>query len=83
MSTRGRELDGVPDDGQPAPAVHDDIESPSGKLVYLYLVASGGATVAEMKRALDLPTLTIYPVLRTLRERDLIERSGDQFELPS
>jgi len=58
----------------------DRIRSPSGKLVYLYLATSGEATIGELKSALDLSQVRLYPILRTLRDRGLIEqRESDHF----
>jgi len=55
----------------------DDLESTSGKLIYLYLSASGGASVAELEESLDLPGLTLYSVLSTLADRGLVARDDD------
>ncbi len=57
----------------------DDITSPCGKLVYLYLQTRGEATVEELKDALDISQLKLYPILRTLAERDLIEHRNDTY----
>ena len=56
-----------------------EVESPRGKLVYLYLSQSGAATLAELKDGLDLGALTLYSVLRTLRKRGLVRQEGDRF----
>lgn len=56
-----------------------ELQSPRGKLVYLYLVQSDGATLADLKADLDLGALTLYSVLKTLRERGLVRREDDRF----
>lgn len=56
-----------------------ELQSPRGKLVYLYLVQSEGATLADLKADLDLGALTVYSVLKTLRERGLVRREEDRF----
>lgn len=56
-----------------------ELQSPRGKLVYLYLVQSDGATLADLKADLDLGALTVYSVLKTLRERGLVRREADRF----
>ena len=52
----------------------DRIQSSSGKLVYLYLATSGETTISELRDALGLSQVRLYPILSTLRDRDLIER---------
>ncbi|MFB6082067.1 MAG: helix-turn-helix domain-containing protein [Halanaeroarchaeum sp.] len=58
-----------------------EVESPRGKLVYLYLTQVGEATLAELQDGLDLGALTLYSVLKTLRERGLVERRDDRFSV--
>jgi DNA-binding IclR family transcriptional regulator len=58
----------------------DGLDSTCAKLVYLYLDASGGATVTELERCLDVSGLTLYSVLSTLQDRDLVDRDdGDTY----
>ena len=56
--------------------------SPTGKLVYLYLVERGAATVEDLKRALEIPQIRLYPTLECLERRELIDRTGDRFAVP-
>jgi len=56
------------------PSVPDDLSAPETKLVYLYLQTSDAPTVDELYRHLDLPKLSLFPVLDTLSERGLIDR---------
>ena len=54
-----------------------ELESPRAKLVYLYLQPAA-ATLDELQSALGLTKITLYSILRTLRERGLVEkRSGE------
>lgn len=52
------------------------LRSSQAKLVYLALVVGSGATVRELRASLRLPTLSLYPTLELLIERDLVEREG-------
>lgn len=60
-------------------AVPEQLCSPRGKLVYLYLELTGHATVSEMSEALRMKKLVLYTVLRTLRESNLIIESEGQY----
>lgn len=68
-------------EGEPAPVVPSSVTSPRAKLVYLYLDGAGAATAAEVADELGLGKLAVYGVLRTLRERGVVERLDDQFRL--
>ena len=59
--------------------VPDSIDSPQAKLVYLYLDATPGATVDELHERLDLPRLSLFPVLDTLQTCDLVTRDGETY----
>ncbi|MFB6132259.1 MAG: helix-turn-helix domain-containing protein [Halanaeroarchaeum sp.] len=56
-----------------------ELESPRGKLIYLYLTQNDGSTISDLKQDLDLEALTLYPILNTLRERGLVRREDDRF----
>lgn len=56
-----------------------DVESPRGKLVYLYLDTVEGANLDELVDGLDVQRITLYSVLKTLRERGLVDRDGDRY----
>jgi DNA-binding IclR family transcriptional regulator len=56
-----------------------EVESPSGKLVYLYLRTRERATLTELQSALDLPRITLFSVLKTLRGRGLVSQDGDHY----
>ena len=61
-----------------AARVPSELESPCTKLVYLYIATHGDATVGELQANLDLKKLTLFSVLRSLRERGFLreERNG-------
>lgn len=56
--------------------------SPTGKLVYLYLAECGDASVEDLKEALGVPQIRLYPTLESLRRRDLVDRADDRFTVP-
>lgn len=58
-------------------AVPTRLGSPRSKLLYLALAASDGAQVPELRTVLGVPSLSVYPVVRDLREAGLVERAGD------
>lgn len=53
----------------------EELESPRAKLVYLAISATGGATLAELQEALDVPKLTLLSVLDALTGRELVEET--------
>ncbi|NHN59183.1 MULTISPECIES: helix-turn-helix domain-containing protein [Halorussus] len=55
-----------------------ELESPRAKLVYLYLLP-GAASIDTLQRDLDVEKITLYSILRTLRERGLVEKRGGSF----
>ncbi|MFC6725678.1 TrmB family transcriptional regulator [Halobium palmae] len=56
-----------------------ELSSPSAKLVYLYLQTQSGATVEELGDGLEMKKLSLFSVLKTLRQRDLVERDGEHY----
>lgn len=56
-----------------------DVESPRGKLVYLYLETVGGASLEELAEGLDVTRITLYSVLKTLQERGLVDKDNDRY----
>ncbi|WP_232820513.1 helix-turn-helix domain-containing protein [Halorussus litoreus] len=59
-------------------ALPTELESPRAKLVYLSL-RSSAASVDELQSTLGVPKLTLYSVLRTLRERNLVKKQDGRF----
>lgn len=56
-----------------------EIDSPQGKLVYLTLEATDGATADELAGLLSLQKITILSVCRSLSSQDLIERRDGSY----
>ncbi|ARS89257.1 MarR family transcriptional regulator [Natrarchaeobaculum aegyptiacum] len=55
------------------------VTSPRGKLVYLYLEASGGATVADLNDTLAMNKLAVLSVLESLTSQGLVEKTGTEY----
>ena len=53
------------------------LESPRSKLLYVVLAVTGGARASELRSALGMSSLTLYPVISDLREAGLVERGDD------
>ena len=51
-----------------------ELNSPQGKLVYLYLEATDGATVDELGAVLAMKKIAILSVLNSLSSQGLIEK---------
>ena len=57
----------------------DGIDSPTAKLVYLYLSATRGCTVDRLHDDLGLKRLDLFAVLETLDERGYVTRRSDTY----
>lgn len=55
-----------------------ELESPRAKLVYLYL-QRGTASIDDLQSDLEVKKITLFSILRTLRERGLVEKQDGQF----
>jgi predicted transcriptional regulator len=55
-----------------------ELESPRAKLVYLYLQPDD-ASIDDLQTDLGVQKITLYSILRTLRERELVEKRDGQF----
>jgi hypothetical protein len=53
----------------------DTLSSAEVKLVYFGLQVTDGCTVDELHRMLDVQKLALFPILDTLRTRDLIDET--------
>jgi DNA-binding MarR family transcriptional regulator len=60
-------------------AVPDGIESPRAKLVYVYCSITDGATTDQLCDNLSMTRLTLYPIIESLEDRELIERENDHY----
>ncbi|GAB3664854.1 helix-turn-helix domain-containing protein [Halopiger thermotolerans] len=59
--------------------VPDEIESAQAKLVYVYLAATGSATVDELRETLALKKVTLLSVLRSLMRIGVVEKDGSTY----
>ncbi|WP_137287266.1 TrmB family transcriptional regulator [Halorussus salinisoli] len=62
----------------PARELPTELESPRAKLVYLYL-RPAAASIDELQADLDVKKITLFSILRTLRERGLVEKRDERF----
>ncbi|MFC6765605.1 MarR family transcriptional regulator [Natrinema soli] len=56
--------------------VPDDLESAQAKLVYVFLDATGGATVDELGEILAMKKIDILSVLNSLSSAGYVTRAG-------
>lgn len=63
------------------PQVPKQIDSPCGKLVYLYLEVTDEATTEELADALDISILNLCGLLSTLESLGIVERTGDRYRV--
>ncbi|KAB1198917.1 TrmB family transcriptional regulator [Haloferax sp. MBLA0078] len=55
----------------------NDLESDGAKLVYLAVDVADEPTPAELTNMLQMNSLALYPILRTLTERGHIDTDGE------
>ena len=61
------------------PLVPDEFDSPQTKLVYLTLRTTEKATATELQQLLGLSKLTLLPILTSLVENDLVQRTEEGY----
>jgi predicted transcriptional regulator len=59
--------------------IPDGLDSPRSKLVYLYLATSEAGTVEEVRDALDIELISLYPVLNTLTSKGFVRKDGSRY----
>jgi hypothetical protein len=59
--------------------VPDVVETPRAKLVYHYVRAADGASADRICQALEMPRLSVLPVLSTLTRRGVLEDDGEEY----
>lgn len=59
--------------------VPDHLESAQAKLVYVYLEATDGATIEDLRRTLSMKTLSILSILNTLSSAGVVDRRGEEY----
>ncbi|WP_207586846.1 MarR family transcriptional regulator [Halomontanus rarus] len=57
----------------------ETLSSSQAKLVYLYLDATGGASVDDLNQTLAMKKIDVLSVLNSLSSDDLIEKTDDQY----
>ena len=58
-----------------------ELSSPRAKLVYLYLATHGAVTEDDLCEGLDMKRLSLYSILKTLRQGEFVSRDGDRYVL--
>jgi len=59
------------------------VKSPRAKLVYYHILNKGKATLDQICETLNLKKITTYPVLSSLVEKGLLNKSGEMYSLPN
>ena len=58
-----------------------ELDSAQSKLVYLYLEATGGATVSDLNEALSMQKMAILSILNGLSSEGLVEKRGSEYAI--
>ncbi|XVH31789.1 helix-turn-helix domain-containing protein [Haloferacaceae archaeon DSL9] len=61
--------------------VPSTIQSPHAKLVYLYLLTQGDATITQLQEGLGMKKIVLYSILKTLQERGLVTCTTERYGL--
>jgi len=56
-----------------------EVTSPQGKLVYLYLTATGGATLSDLNQTLSMNKMAVLSVIDSLSSQGLVEKTGSEY----
>lgn len=59
--------------------IPSELESPRTKLVYLCLATGGAGTVEEVRDALGMELISLYPVLNTLTSEGFVRKDGSKY----
>ncbi|MHC3439093.1 MarR family transcriptional regulator [Natrialbaceae archaeon A-gly3] len=59
--------------------VPETLDSPQSKLVYIYLDATGGATVDDLNQILAMKKISILSILSSLSSEDLVEKNDGTY----
>lgn len=59
--------------------VPSELSSEGTKLVYMYLQLSGESTVEELNHALEMKTISLLPILKTLQSKELVDRQNEYY----
>ena len=61
--------------------VPDDVSSPRGKLVYLYLATHGAVTEDDLCDGLGMKHISLYSIVKTLRTDGHVEKVDGRYTL--
>ena len=81
VTTMQRTMHSPPTAGIETPSMPSELESPRAKLVYLFLSTHGEATIAELESSLDMKKISLYSILSTLCERELVDQDAERYRL--
>lgn len=56
-----------------------ELTSPQAKLVYLFLEATGGATLADLNGTLAMNKMAVLSILECLSSQGLVEKAGSTY----
>ena len=59
--------------------VPETLDSPQSKLVYIYLDATGGATVDDLNQTLAMKKITVLSILSSLSKEGLVEKDDGTY----
>ena len=62
-------------------SIPTELDSTSSKLVYLYLRSAGECTVDDLQASLDMKKISLYPLLKSLSKKGLVDKSGETYQL--
>ncbi|SDX85608.1 hypothetical protein SAMN04487946_103127 [Halobellus clavatus] len=81
ITTMQHSMSPQPTAGIETPSMPSELESPRAKLVYLFLSTHGEASISELESSLDMKKMSLYSILSTLRERELIDQDAERYQL--
>ncbi|MFC7202004.1 TrmB family transcriptional regulator [Haloferax namakaokahaiae] len=61
--------------------VPSELNSPTAKLVYLYLTTHDGASITELESGLSMKKISLYSILKTLSKRGLVQQHAEQYHV--
>lgn len=64
-----------------ATSIPTTLQSPRAKLVYLFLSMHGTTSITELQDSLDMKKISLYSILKTLEDKDIVSRDGEQYAL--
>jgi len=65
----------------PTIEVPGELESPSAKLVYLYLTTHDGASISDLQNGLEMKKIALYSILSTLSKRGFVQQDAEHYHV--